>query len=185
MGRQGRLDLRNAFRGRRRPARPRADRTGLRRARHLCRRLPQRREGARRRQHVPPLAHGGQTAAPSGRKHPESLFPLADQGRPAQIRLAALPLRGRQRSVGQRRAFRQTRQRLRPQGRLSLRMGLGTASGHIGHLAPRFYRSMGRCTYSQYLYPAKRSKQKPGNHHRRSRNRSRQRFRPSHCLHYG
>ena len=44
---------------------------------------------------------------------------------------------------------------------------------------------MGRCTYSQYLYPAKRSKQKPGNHHRRSRNRSRQRFRPSHCLHYG
>lgn len=109
----------------------------LRRTRHLCRRLPQRREGARRRQHVPPLAHGGQTAAPSGRKHPESLFPLADQGRPAQIRLAALPLRGRQRSVGQRRAFRQTRQRLRPQGGLPLRLGLGSAPGDLGHLASR------------------------------------------------
>ncbi len=87
-----------------------------------------------------------------GEKRAESLFPLADQGRPAQIRLAALPLRGHQRSVGQRRAFRQTRQRLRPQSGLPLRLGLGPAPGTSGIWRPVYLEGWNGIRISDVFY---------------------------------
>ena len=133
--RQGRLDLRSLLRRRNADARLRTRPAGVPRSGHLCRRLPERNPNPDGGQHVPPLGRRSQTPAQGARQRTARLFPLPDQQGPAAVRIPALPLRGLERSGGQRGTRREKTQPLHPQGGLSLRLGLGSAAGYVGHLA--------------------------------------------------
>ena len=135
MDRQEGLGIRRQLRSRRRDAGARSCRAGVRGAGHLCRRLCQRDAGPASRQHAPHMDRRRQAAREGGRQRPARRLHVADPHRAAKAGRARLQPAGHQRPERERRAGRQEGQRVHAQGRLSLRLGLGAALRHVGHMA--------------------------------------------------
>ena len=94
-----------------------------------------------------------------------------------QYESPALSLRGLERSGGQRGTRRKKTQPLHPQGGLSLRLGLGSAAGYVGHLASgKNFRAGTSCVWKTYSTARRRSRPKPPVSRRRWRSK---RQRPS------